>query len=134
MGRALLLRQFIAFSGVGLVAAVAHYGVLIVLVEGSSIAPVIATLWGFAAGAIVSYVLNRRFTFHSDQPHRTAVPRFLAVSVGGFLLNGLTMWVLNEQWDVPYLAAQVIATGIVLFWNFSANRWWTFAAATGTRP
>ena len=129
----MLLRQFIAFSGVGVVAAVAHYGVLIVLVEGFGIAPVIATLWGFAAGATVSYLLNRRFTFQSDRPHWTAVPRFLAVSVGGFVLNGLAMWFLNEQWDVQYLVAQVIATGIVLFWNFSANRWWTFAAAGARR-
>jgi putative flippase GtrA len=129
----LLLRQFIAFSGVGVVAAVAHYGVLILLVEAGGVAPVIATLWGFAAGAIVSYVLNRRFTFRSDRPHRSAVPRFLAVTAGGFVLNGFAMWLLNEQWEVPYLLAQVIATGTVLFWNFTANRFWTFGDASGAR-
>jgi putative flippase GtrA len=129
----LLLRQFIAFSGVGVVAAVAHYGVLIALVEIGRITPVIATLWGFVAGAIVSYVLNRRFTFQSDRPHRSAVPRFLAVTAGGFVLNGVAMWILNEQWGVPYLVAQVVATGIVLFWNFTANRFWTFGATSGAR-
>lgn len=129
----MLLRQFIAFSGVGVVAAVAHYGVLILLVEMGGVSPVIATLWGFVAGAIVSYVLNRRFTFHSDRPHRSAVPRFLAVTAGGFVLNGFAMWLLNEQWGVPYLVAQVIATGIVLFWNFTANRFWTFGATSEAR-
>ena len=129
-----MLRQFITFAGVGAVAAVAHYGVLILLVELGGIAPVIATLWGFLAGAAVSYVLNRRFTFKSERPHRAAAPRFLAVSAGGFVLNGLVMWLLNEYWGVQYLIAQVIATLIVLFWNFSANRWWTFRAGTdGTR-
>lgn len=122
----MLLQQFLTFAGVGVVAAVAHYGVLIVLVELGGIAPVIATLWGFLAGAAVSYILNRRYTFRSDRPHRAAAPRFLVVSVGGFLLNGVVMWLLNEQLGVHYLAAQVIATLIVLFWNFSANRWWTF--------
>jgi putative flippase GtrA len=122
----LLLRQFITFTGVGLVAAVAHYGVLILLVEIGAMQPVIATLWGFLAGAAVSYVLNRRFTFRSDRPHRAAAPRFLAVSTGGFVLNGLVMWLLNEGWGMPYLLAQVIATLIVLFWNFTANLLWTF--------
>ena len=122
----MLLRQFLTFSGVGLVAAVAHYGVLITLVEGFGILPVIATLWGFIAGAGVSYVLNRRYTFRSDRPHRAAAPRFLAVSVGGFLLNGAVMWLLNEYWGVPYLLAQVVATAVVLFWNFSVNLLWTF--------
>jgi putative flippase GtrA len=127
----LLLRQFIAFSGVGVVAAVAHYGVLILLVEMGGISPVVATLWGFVAGAIVSYTLNRRFTFRSDRPHRSAVPRFLAVTAGGFVLNGVAMWLLNEQWGIPYLVAQVIATAVVLFWNFTANRFWTFGTASG---
>lgn len=124
----MLLRQFITFTGVGLVAAVAHYGVLIALVELGGMQPVIATLWGFLAGAAVSYVLNRRFTFRSDRPHRAAAPRFLAVSTGGFVLNGLVMWLLNEGWGVPYLLAQVIATLLVLFWNFTVNLLWTFRA------
>lgn len=114
-------------------AAIAHFGALIALVEGGGIAPVIATLWGFLAGAGVSYVLNRRYTFRSDRPHRSAAPRFLAVAIGGFILNGLVMWVLNEHWGVQYLITQVIATAIVLFWTFSANRWWTFRAGTGGR-
>jgi putative flippase GtrA len=121
-----LVRQFITFTGVGLVAAVAHYGVLILLVELGRMQPVVATLWGFLAGAAVSYLLNRRFTFRSDRPHRAAAPRFLAVSTGGFVLNGLVMWLLNEGWGVPYLLAQVIATLIVLFWNFTVNLLWTF--------
>ena len=130
----MFLRQLLTFSGVGLVAAVAHYGVLIALVEGFGMAPVIATLWGFLAGAGVSYYLNRRYTFRSDRPHRAAAPRFLAVSVGGFLLNGIVMWVLNESWGVQYLIAQVIATLIVLSWNFSVNRLWTFRVGTDGVP
>lgn len=126
----MLLRQFLTFVVVGVIAAVAHYGVLILLVELGGMAPVIATLWGFLAGAAVSYALNRHFTFRSHRPHRAAAPRFLLVSVVGFVLNGVVMWVLNEQWGVQYLLAQVIATLIVLFWNFSVNRLWTFRAGT----
>jgi putative flippase GtrA len=126
----LLLRQFATFTGVGLIAAVAHFGVLIVLVEGGDIRPVIATLWAFLAGVAVSYLLNRRYTFRSGRPHRAAAPRFFAVSAGGFALNGAVMWFLIESWGVPYLIAQVVATAFVLIWNFSANRWWTFRAGT----
>jgi putative flippase GtrA len=129
----LILRQFLTFSGVGLVAAVAHFGVLIALVEGGGIVPVFATLWGFLAGAGVSYVLNRRYTFRSDRPHRSAAPRFLAVAIGGFVLNGLVMWLLNESWGMQYLLAQFVTTAIVLVWNFSVNRWWTFRAGTDDR-
>lgn len=122
----MLLRQFITFSGVGVIAAVVHYGVLIALVEIGGMTPVVATLLGFLAAASVSYLLNRRFTFRSARPHRAAAPRFLAVASGGFVLNGAVMWLLNEHWGLHYLLAQAAATLLVLFWNFSANRWWTF--------
>lgn len=124
----LLLRQFVTFTGVGLIAAVAHFAVLIALVEGGGISPVIATLWAFLAGVAVSYLLNRRYTFRSGRPHRAAAPRFFAVSAVGFVLNGAVMWFLIGFWAVPYLVAQVAASTLVLIWNFSANRWWTFRA------
>ena len=67
-----LSRQFSAFVMVGLVAAVAHYGLLIALVEGAGWAAVPATLAGYVAGGIVSYLLNRRHTYASDRPHEEA--------------------------------------------------------------
>jgi putative flippase GtrA len=123
----LIARQFSAFVIVGLIAAVAHYGTLIGLVEARIMGPVPATLLGFLAGAIVSYALNRRFAFASDRPHREAMWRFGVVSVVGFVLTGLIMAVLTGALNAPYLPAQVLTTGIVLFWNFLANRYWTFS-------
>lgn len=123
-----LARQFSAFVVVGLIAAVAHYGVLIGLVEAKAMRPVPATLLGFLAGALVSYLLNRRFSFASDRPHREAAWRFAVVSSVGFGLTGLIMAVLTGPLGAPYLPAQVLTTGIVLFWNFVANRYWTFSA------
>ena len=123
----LIARQFSAFVIVGLIAAVAHYGTLIGLVEARIMGPVPATLLGFLAGAIVSHALNRRFAFASDRPHREAMWRFGVVSVVGFVLTGLIMAVLTGALNAPYLPAQVLTTGIVLFWNFLANRYWTFS-------
>ena len=60
-----LISQFSAFAGVGLVAAVVHYGTLIGLVEGYRAGPVPATLAGYVLGGIVSYALNRRYAFRA---------------------------------------------------------------------
>lgn len=122
-----LARQFSAFVVVGLIAAVAHYGALIGLVEARLLGPVPATLLGFLAGATVSYLLNRRFSFVSDRPHREALWRFGVVSSVGFVVTGVMMAALTGLIGMPYLPAQVVTTGIVLFWNFLANRAWTFS-------
>lgn len=122
-----LAGQFTAYLGVGLVAMVAHYGTLIALVEVGRLDAVAASVIGYACGGVVSYTLNRRHTFASDRPHAQAVWRFALVAGLGLVLTGLLMALLTRGLGLPYLAAQVLTTGIVLFWNFSGNRIWTFA-------
>ena len=101
--------------------------------------PVIpSTLFGFCLGGVTSYLLNRRHTFVSDRPHAEAGWRFVTVTAVGFCLTWLMMSFLM-RWAVSgvlvallggkfYLAAQAVTTGAVMFWNFGANRMWTFRA------
>ena len=124
--RAGLARQFAAFSGVGAVAAVAHFGVLIFLVELAGVDAVRAALAGYVAGGIVSYLLNRRLTYRSERPHREATWRFAVVAVVGFFLTWMLMAAFTRRLGVPYLPAQLATTGIVLFWSFLAHKLWTF--------
>ena len=124
---ALLIRQFTAFFGVGLAAAVAHYGLLIALVEGGGVHPVPATLAGYVAGGLVSYALNRRHTYTSSRPHREATWRFALVALVGFLLTWLFMYAFTVWLGAPYLPAQLVTTGIVMMWSFLAHKAWTFA-------
>lgn len=122
-----LSRQFAAFSGVGVVAAVVHYGLLIGLVEGAGWTPVAATLAGYVAGGVVSYAMNRRLTYASDRPHAQATWRFAVVALVGFVLTGALMQAFTAWLGAPYIPAQLVTTGIVLFWSFLANRLWTFS-------
>jgi putative flippase GtrA len=46
----------------------------------------------------------------------------------GFGLTFLFMSLLVNWAGIPYLAAQVATTGIVMFWSFAAHRIWTFSA------
>lgn len=122
-----LTRQFAAFFGVGLAAAVAHYSLLILLVEKGDVHPVPATLAGYVAGGIVSYVLNRRHTYRSSRPHREATWRFALVAFVGFLLTWFLMHAFTVWLSGPYLPAQIITTGVVMLWSFLAHKIWTFA-------
>jgi putative flippase GtrA len=121
-----LTRQFTAFVGVGVAAALVHYGVLIGFVEAGRVDPVPATLFGYVAGGLVSYALNRRLTYASDRPHAEAGWRFAAVAAVGFVLTGLFLHAFTRWLSIPYLPAQLVTTGIVLFWSFVAHKIWTF--------
>jgi putative flippase GtrA len=118
--------QFTRFVVVGLAAAVAHYSVLVGLVELGGQRPVPATLAGYVVGGTVSYLLNRRYSFTSDRPHREALWRFTLVAGVGFVVTWVVMALLTRHLHLPYLPAQVLTTGVVMLWSFSANRIWTF--------
>jgi putative flippase GtrA len=121
-----IARQFLHFALVGGIATAVHYLILIGLVHGANMNAVWASTLGFAVSAVCNYYLNYHFTFRSNAEHRNAVVKFLTVAGVGLALNSLTMLVAAEYLGLHYLFAQVIATGLVLLWNFSGNRWWTF--------
>ncbi len=121
-----LFQQFVAFFGVGLVAAVVHYSVLVGGVELFGLKPVPATLAGYVLGGIVSYGLNRRHTYHSERPHDEAGWRFAIVASIGFIMTFGLMKLFVERWLLPYFPMQIVTTGIVLVWSFVAHKFWTF--------
>jgi putative flippase GtrA len=121
-----MLRQFSAFFGVGIIAAIVHYSVLIGAVELAGLRAVPATLAGYVLGGIVSYWLNRRHTYQSDRPHEEAGWRFGVVAGVGFLLTYGLMSLFVDRWTLPYLPAQIVTTGIVLVWSFFAHKYWSF--------
>jgi putative flippase GtrA len=124
-----LRRQFSTFLSVSVAAFVVDYGTLIILRQAFGLDPVWGALAGYVAGGILSYALNRRHTFETERSHAEAGWRFAAVMVVGFSLTGLFMYVFADRFEMPYIAARVLTTGLVFCWNFVAHRGWTFAAA-----
>jgi putative flippase GtrA len=114
-------RQFLRFSAVGVVATGVHYGILVGLVEAFHIHPLLATSLGFIAGALVSYTLNRVYTFSSSAFAWTALAKYYGVTTLGMVLNGAIVAFLLG-WGVYYLVAQVAATAVVLISNFLSAR------------
>lgn len=120
--------QFGTYFVVGGGVTALHYGLLIALVELFRLDPVVATSVGYVVGGIASYLLHRRITYASDRPHGEATWRFLIVWAVGLSLTACLMTLFIHKLGQPYLAAQVMTTGLVIFWNFSAHRMWTFRA------
>jgi putative flippase GtrA len=121
-----LARQIVSFAGVGVIAAIVHYGLLITLVELGGWQAVPATLVGYIGGGLVSYGLNRRHTYQSDRPHEEAGWRFAAVAAVGFGLTWVCMDVMHGRFGLQYVLAQVLTTLIVMAWSFVAHKFWSF--------
>jgi putative flippase GtrA len=114
------------FLVVGAISTSVHYLVLAAVVELLRGSVVAGSGIGFAVGAVVSYVLNRSHTFRSEAPHAQAMTRFVLVLGVGLGLNLLLMQLLAVRWGWPYLLAQMLTTGLVLFWHFAGHALWSF--------
>ena len=121
-----VLRQFLRFAGAGAIGTAVQYVILIVLVQLAWSGAVAASFICFVCGALVNYFLSHRYVFNSNLPHREAVFKFFVVAVVGLGINTMIMAAGVHKLDLHYLLVQVIATGLVLLWNFAGNKLWTF--------
>lgn len=120
-------RAFGRYLLVGLLGTAVHYALLIALVELAGAAAAPSAAFGAACGALAAYAGNRRYTFAGGAAHGQALPRFLAVAAFGAAANGAIVWAGMQILDMHYLAAQVVATSIVVWCGFVANCRWSFA-------
>ena len=119
-------RQLATYASVGVGATLAHYAILIALVEGAGWRAVPATLCGYVVGGLIAYLLNRRHTFASDRPHAEATWRFALVAFVGLLRHLCLDEPLRRSLGAPYLPAQMVTTVLAMFVTFALNRRWTF--------
>lgn len=120
-----VLGQFARFALIGGIATLIQYAVLLALVQSVGFDPVWASAVGYALSAVFNYLMNYRYTFSSQARHGPATLKFAAIAGLGLVLNSLVMGGLISS-DVHFLIAQVVATVVVLFWNFFGARCWTF--------
>lgn len=120
-------RQGVNFLWVGLISTLTHFFVLVFLVEQWGVSPEFATLWAFFASLLVSYFLNRHYTFHCQQLWWQTFPRYLFVTLVGLGLNVSLMYFFVSVLEISYLWGFVVVTLLVPISNFFLNRYWTFA-------
>lgn len=95
----------------------------------------LANSLSFSAGVCNNFFLNRHWTFadHLQSTWGKQFLQFCLVSLVGLFINNIIVISLEDPLgtfiglpQMGYLPAKIIATGIVVFWNYIANRTWTF--------
>ena len=115
-------RSFVRFVLVGLVNTAVGYGVILFLHYGLQMSPLWANVGGYAVGGLLSYLLNRSFTFASSKPHSQALPRFGAAMAACFALNLMVLEFGLSVLALPVPAAQALAIGSYTVAFYLVNR------------
>jgi len=89
----------------------------------------VAVAIGYACGTVNGYFMNSRWTFRYQTKGQETkkLLQFATVSGVGFLLTELIVVSLFYKFGLnKNIGKLAFATPVVFFWNFSANKLWTF--------
>lgn len=137
-------RRFFKFSTVGVIGAAVDFAVFNVLLNLVGLQPLVCQALSFLAAVTSNFILNRHWTYPDSRskPLRTQLAQYGLVNFIGLLIrtpmfNG--MGTLLEKalsgrefpfgissYAMAHNLALASAIGIVLFWNFFINRYWTY--------
>ncbi|GMQ77882.1 MAG: hypothetical protein BMS9Abin02_0373 [Anaerolineae bacterium] len=147
--------RFAKFLVVGSIGFIIDFGTLTFLVEVVNLPTVVATNTpfseivglliansiSFSLAVLSNFTLNRLWTYPESRimKKRVQLPQFTVVSVAGLVINNIILALTRPLFDtlletlafIPegidgYMVAKILATIVVLFWNFFINRYWTY--------
>ena len=131
------LKEILKFAFTGGVCFVIEYAALVLLKELMHIPVVAATPIAFLISVVFNYLLCVKWVFDGAQEgSKKAQLGFLITSLMGLMLNWIIMWALTALFGEDtllfaligieikvYMLNKVIATGLVMVWNYFTKRY-----------
>lgn len=123
------MMQFIRFLLVGVFNTGLGYCVIFGCMYLAGFSAELSNALGYGVGLIVSYFLNRNFTFKSVQDRRTEMIRFVGVFLIAYAANFIVLTTLIHKLDVHPGISQVVAGVIYVAASYFMNKYYVFRSA-----
>lgn len=127
--------RFIKFAIVGAIGAIVDFTILNLLVFGFGVHDLVANAISFTCAVLSNFTWNRLWTYPESRQFRKRqqLPQFVLVSIIGLGINTAVLYFV-DRFLLSMGLSQALALNIgkafailvVLFWNFGANRFWTY--------
>lgn len=119
-----LFIQIFKFGIVGVVATVIDFFFLYIFKEFFHLNVVLSNTLSFCISVIYNYIASVKWVFNvnKEKDPRKNFILFIIFSVIGLLLNDLIMWIATDKLSIYYMLSKVIATLIVMVFNFITRK------------
>ena len=117
--------QILKFGVVGALAFVIDYGLLIFCTEKLGINYLISGAIAFSVAVVFNYILSMLWVYDTsgnDRDKKMQLVIFIILSVIGLGLTELLMWIGTDLLGIHYTITKIIATVIVMFYNFVTRK------------
>lgn len=86
----------------------------------------IANVSGYLLGTLLSFILNRHYTFNVKDDVLKRLITFLSVAFVGYICSALLLYVLVQHFGTHAILAKILTLGLVLIIQFTLNKHITF--------
>ena len=119
-----LFAQIIKFGFVGGTSFLIDAGILFLLTEFAGVHYMISGALSFTASVIYNYILSIKWVFDAKEDVNKVqeLAVFIGLSVIGLGLNQLFMWLFVDIFHIYYMLSKIIATAIVMVYNFVTRK------------
>jgi putative flippase GtrA len=120
-----MILKFLKFGIVGLSGLFIDFSITILLKEKLKIHRYISNSAGFTIAASSNYLINRIWTFESNNPKiLIEYTTFIIISITGLIINNLFLYIFEKK--VKFYFAKFLAIAVTSIWNFLANYYLNF--------
>jgi putative flippase GtrA len=111
-----------------LVGGIVDYFTMIFFTEVVGVFFTYSIIIGGLVGAVVNFLVNRRFTFQAHTgKKRIQVPRFLLIVAGSIFLKTYGTYILTTYMWIDYKISRLMVDATVaLTFNFPMQKYWVF--------
>lgn len=100
--------------------------ILSYLLTASGLSPFLGCLVAYALAFAIGYLVQRCWTFESDQRHSRALPRYFILQAGCALLSGLVAQGSVDFLGLPLSVMSVLTAGFAGVVSFVVSSTWVF--------
>jgi len=120
--------KFLKFGAVGLSGVFVNFGVTYICKEWLKWNKYLSNILGFIVAASTNYLLNRIWTFESNNPQiGVEYVKYFVIALVGLGIDTFTVWLLNSKFKWNFYLSKIFAVGASTLWNFFGNLMFTFA-------
>ena len=123
----LIIIKFIKFLTVGLSGMIIDFSITYICKEKLTINKYLANSLGFSIAAISNFLLNKHFTYQSNNSDiATEFYWFMGIAIISlFIYNGI-VWIGINKLNFKFYSSKMLAIFFITFWNFFAHLLITF--------
>ena len=92
------------------------------LLEYGALPPLVSAPIAFTISLLVNYILCVYVVFHAENQSTKQMVLFIVTSLMGLGLNQLVMWCGIDLLGIWYMFSKVVASAIVMIWNYFTKR------------